>query len=363
MIFDGLCGSFGLGLRRRDVATYPRHDRQRHDLPPPSSGAPRAHAASDREPFLPLLAVADHRHGHARVGCRAPQASCEAAKRKAIRTARRSRAFGGCCSPVWAFIERRPRTQKWSKLTGAARPTTGSSGTCMPDIVSAVSESCWSSTSLLFGVVGLAIFAMQMVWIPFWAAGVINGVGHYLGLSELRNRGHVAQHLPDRHPDRRRGIPQQSSRLLSFREAREQVVGARHRLGLHPAARDLRAREREEGFAANGVQPREEHDRQRYRARDRREPLPRAQALWPPRHRARAARRCGRRARLSAPTARARPQAHDPRRRAVVAWGSEGAGSGSRPLCSAIRSFVPCISSCSSSRRCRTSPRAATAIA
>jgi stearoyl-CoA desaturase (delta-9 desaturase) len=34
---------------------------------------------------------------------------------------------------------------------------------------------------LLFGWVGIAIWAVQMVWIPFWAAGVINGVGHYLG--------------------------------------------------------------------------------------------------------------------------------------------------------------------------------------
>jgi stearoyl-CoA desaturase (delta-9 desaturase) len=33
----------------------------------------------------------------------------------------------------------------------------------------------------VFGLPGLAIFAVQMVWIPFWAAGVINGVGHYLG--------------------------------------------------------------------------------------------------------------------------------------------------------------------------------------
>src|SRR5512143_1921490 len=34
----------------------------------------------------------------------------------------------------------------------------------------------------LFGLVpGLAIFAVQMVWIPFWAAGVINGIGHYWG--------------------------------------------------------------------------------------------------------------------------------------------------------------------------------------
>jgi len=34
---------------------------------------------------------------------------------------------------------------------------------------------------LLFGLPGLAIFAVQMIWIPFWAAGVINGLGHYLG--------------------------------------------------------------------------------------------------------------------------------------------------------------------------------------
>ena len=28
---------------------------------------------------------------------------------------------------------------------------------------------------------GLVIFAIQLVWIPFWAAGVINGMGHYWG--------------------------------------------------------------------------------------------------------------------------------------------------------------------------------------
>jgi stearoyl-CoA desaturase (delta-9 desaturase) len=34
----------------------------------------------------------------------------------------------------------------------------------------------------LFGVVpGLAILLVQIVWIPFWAAGVINGIGHYWG--------------------------------------------------------------------------------------------------------------------------------------------------------------------------------------
>ena len=34
---------------------------------------------------------------------------------------------------------------------------------------------------LMFGFIGITIFAIQMIWIPFWAAGVINGVGHYWG--------------------------------------------------------------------------------------------------------------------------------------------------------------------------------------
>jgi stearoyl-CoA desaturase (delta-9 desaturase) len=34
---------------------------------------------------------------------------------------------------------------------------------------------------LLFGVPGLTIWALQMAWTPFFAAGIINGVGHYWG--------------------------------------------------------------------------------------------------------------------------------------------------------------------------------------
>jgi stearoyl-CoA desaturase (Delta-9 desaturase) len=32
-----------------------------------------------------------------------------------------------------------------------------------------------------FGVIGLTVWAIQMLWIPVWAAGVINGIGHYWG--------------------------------------------------------------------------------------------------------------------------------------------------------------------------------------
>jgi stearoyl-CoA desaturase (delta-9 desaturase) len=33
----------------------------------------------------------------------------------------------------------------------------------------------------LFGAAGIAIWAIQMLWIPFWAAGIVNGLGHWWG--------------------------------------------------------------------------------------------------------------------------------------------------------------------------------------
>ena len=33
----------------------------------------------------------------------------------------------------------------------------------------------------MFGLVGLTVWAVQMIWIPFWAAGVVNGLAHFWG--------------------------------------------------------------------------------------------------------------------------------------------------------------------------------------
>lgn len=33
----------------------------------------------------------------------------------------------------------------------------------------------------LFGALGISVWAIQMAWIPFWAAGMINGTAHYIG--------------------------------------------------------------------------------------------------------------------------------------------------------------------------------------
>jgi stearoyl-CoA desaturase (delta-9 desaturase) len=49
---------------------------------------------------------------------------------------------------------------------------------------------------LLFGVYGITIWAVQMVWIPFWAAGVINGVGHCYGYRNYESADASTNILP-----------------------------------------------------------------------------------------------------------------------------------------------------------------------
>lgn len=39
-----------------------------------------------------------------------------------------------------------------------------------------------------FGVLGITIWAIQMAWIPLWAAGVVNGIGHYWGYRNFESK-------------------------------------------------------------------------------------------------------------------------------------------------------------------------------
>jgi len=41
---------------------------------------------------------------------------------------------------------------------------------------------------LFFGPWGLLVWGIQMIWIPFWAAGVINGLGHWWGYRNGESR-------------------------------------------------------------------------------------------------------------------------------------------------------------------------------
>ncbi|ONF42258.1 acyl-CoA desaturase [Marinobacter lutaoensis] len=49
---------------------------------------------------------------------------------------------------------------------------------------------------LLFGVNGIWIWAIQMLWIPVWAAGVINGIGHSLGYRNFECLDNARNILP-----------------------------------------------------------------------------------------------------------------------------------------------------------------------
>jgi stearoyl-CoA desaturase (Delta-9 desaturase) len=53
----------------------------------------------------------------------------------------------------------------------------------------------------LFGAWGLLVWGIQMIWIPFWAAGMINGLAHWWGYrngetrSQSQHQSHVASLL------------------------------------------------------------------------------------------------------------------------------------------------------------------------
>jgi stearoyl-CoA desaturase (Delta-9 desaturase) len=49
---------------------------------------------------------------------------------------------------------------------------------------------------LLFGPIGLSIWAIQMLWIPVTAAGIINGIGHYWGYRNFASEDASTNILP-----------------------------------------------------------------------------------------------------------------------------------------------------------------------
>jgi len=49
---------------------------------------------------------------------------------------------------------------------------------------------------LFFGPWGLIVWGIQMLWIPFWAAGVVNGVGHWLGYRNGATKDHSRNIVP-----------------------------------------------------------------------------------------------------------------------------------------------------------------------
>lgn len=48
----------------------------------------------------------------------------------------------------------------------------------------------------IFGWIGAIIWGIQMIWIPFWAAGVINGVGHWIGYKNGETKDYSRNIVP-----------------------------------------------------------------------------------------------------------------------------------------------------------------------
>ena len=49
---------------------------------------------------------------------------------------------------------------------------------------------------VLFGPWGFLVWGIQMIWIPFWAAGVINGIGHWWGYRNHSTRDNSRNIVP-----------------------------------------------------------------------------------------------------------------------------------------------------------------------
>jgi len=131
-------------------------------------------------PFLPFLLwlttgqvtkewAAIHRKHHAK---------CEQPK---IRTARMCTASRRCSGKVPSCIVPNPRTRKTMARYGHGTPDDWLERNLY-------TRYSWQGVGLmmiidltLFGAAGLAVWALQMAWIPITAAGIINGIGHYWG--------------------------------------------------------------------------------------------------------------------------------------------------------------------------------------
>jgi fatty-acid desaturase len=87
----------------------------------------------------------------------------------------------------------------------------------------------------VFGVIGITVWAVQMLWIPITAAGIINGIGHYWGYRNY-DCADAHQHHSLGHADRRRRAAQQPPHLCDFGQAVVEMVRVRYRLGVHPRA-------------------------------------------------------------------------------------------------------------------------------
>ena len=126
---------------------------------------------------------------------------------------------------------------------------------------------------MLFGAIGATVWAVQMLWIPITAAGIINGIGHYWGYRNFEAPDAQPQRLALGHRHRRRRAAQQPPHLPDLGQAVGQAVRVRHRLGLHPRPRDARPGHGPQDRAADPPRRRQAGRRRQDAGGDHRQPL------------------------------------------------------------------------------------------
>ena len=196
----------------------------------------QAHRGVDFHPVIAHVfrfwTLADHRHGHQGVGRDPSQAPRQVRDRGRSAQPADLRHQQGVLATA-SSCTAKPRGER--ERHGEVRPrharTTGSSAT------STRAHPYWGPTLLLFisfalfGVVGVAVWAMQMLWIPFWAAGVVNGLGHWWGYRNFETADTATNLTPWGVWIGGEELHNNHHAFPSSAQVRAAQVGVRHRLG------------------------------------------------------------------------------------------------------------------------------------
>ncbi len=279
-------------LDRVRARRHPAHDPHGDAVPAPQPVASRRRFPSGARAFLPFLGVVLDRHDHEGICRDSSQAPRQVRDRRRSAQPADLRPQQGAVRRRRPLSRREPATRPTWTSTASARRTTGSSA------ISTRSHNVLGVSMfvaidfLLFGAVGVAIWAIQMLWIPFWAAGVVNGLGHWWGYRNFETADTATNLTPwgvwlggEELHNNHHAFP--SSARFALRKFEFDIGWAMIRV-----LRDARPGQ----GAAHGADARPASERDTCRMRDTRQgraraSFPRDERLFPRRHRADAARR------------------------------------------------------------------------
>ena len=152
------------------------------DLPAPRAGAPRARAARDSVALLPLLAVADHRHGHQGMGGHPPQAPRQVRDRRRPAQPGHARHQDRAADRAPSCTASRPRCRTRWPSTATTRPDDWIERNLYSRYTwQGVARDAGHRPGCCSAPSAPPCGRCRWLWIPVTAAGIINGLGHWWG--------------------------------------------------------------------------------------------------------------------------------------------------------------------------------------